>query len=344
MILALDIGSGTQDLLVYQEGIPVENMVQLVLPSSTSLVAREVEEATGRGRNICLIGHLMGGGPSTRAIRRHLAAGLAVYSLPGPALTIKDNLEKVQEMGITLVEEIPPDATPITLGDLRLSAISTTLSSWGLVMPEEFALAVQDHGFSPYQSNRRFRFRHWERFLEGGGALQDLVFVEAPAYCTRMRALQEILPQAVVMDTGGAAIWGALGDPQVYQAACRGGVVVVNVGNQHTLGVLLFQESVYGLFEHHTSMLKGRTILGLINALREGRLTNEEIYQQGGHGAASRGVLPYYPFDFVAVTGPRRSLLKGYGLHMAAPHGNMMLCGCYGLISGWKQVKGEGNS
>lgn len=335
----MDIGSGTQDVFLYQEGRQVENMVQLILPSPTVLVAREVEMATERGEHICLVGRLMGGGPSTRAVRRHLAAGLSVYSLPEPALTIKDNLDVVQEMGIVLVEEVPPDSTPITMGDLRLEALSCTLANWGIALPREFALAVMDHGFSPTESNRRVRFRYWEGFLEGGGALADLAFAEAPAFFTRMQALQTVLPQAVVMDTGGAAIWGALDDPAVQKASCRGGVVVVNVGNQHVLGVLLFQERIFGLFEHHTSQLKGKEILRLINALREGRLTHEEVYSQGGHGAASLDVLPSYPFDFVAVTGPRRDILKGYGLHMAAPYGNMMLNGCFGLIHGWRQGK-----
>ncbi|HZR40179.1 MAG TPA: hypothetical protein VFB12_08695, partial [Ktedonobacteraceae bacterium] len=39
-------------------------------------------------------------------------------------------------------------------------------------------------------------------------------------------------------------------------------------------------------------------------------------------------------FPFLAVTGPRRELLRGSQLHPyeAVPHGDMMLAGCYGLL------------
>ena len=56
----------------------------------------------------------------------------------------------------------------------------------------------------------------------------------------------------------------------------------------------------------------------------------------GGHGAvlaahaASRDLLALP----LIVTGPRRGLLAGSGLPLdyAAPHGDMMLTGCFGLL------------
>ena len=35
-ILAIDVGAGTQDILIYEEGQPIENCVKLVLPSWTT--------------------------------------------------------------------------------------------------------------------------------------------------------------------------------------------------------------------------------------------------------------------------------------------------------------------
>ena len=35
-ILAIQLGAGTQDILLYEEGYPMENRVKLMLPSSTS--------------------------------------------------------------------------------------------------------------------------------------------------------------------------------------------------------------------------------------------------------------------------------------------------------------------
>ena len=40
------------------------------------------------------------------------------------------------------------------------------------------------------------------------------------------------------------------------------------------------------------------------------------------------------PFSFVAVTGPNRAMAAPLGWYMAAPHGAMMLSGCFGLVRG----------
>ncbi len=83
-ILALDIGSGTQDVLLWQAGEVTENCLQMVLPSPTVSLARRVRGATSQGLPIHLRGHLMGGGPVAWAIRDHAAAGLPV-SGPDPS-------------------------------------------------------------------------------------------------------------------------------------------------------------------------------------------------------------------------------------------------------------------
>ncbi|MFH1003189.1 MAG: pyruvate formate lyase-activating protein, partial [Chloroflexota bacterium] len=68
-LLAVDIGAGTQDILLLDTGQPVENAVQLVLPSPTVLVARQIGAATARGEALLLTGDIMGGGPCTWALR-----------------------------------------------------------------------------------------------------------------------------------------------------------------------------------------------------------------------------------------------------------------------------------
>jgi len=72
--------------------------------------------------------------------------------------------------------------------------------------------------------------------------------------------------------------------------------------------------------------------------LAEGTLTNEEVFNTSGHGALilhdARSRLNGDGFPFLAVTGPRRELLRGSTLHPyeAVPHGDMMLAGCFGLL------------
>jgi uncharacterized protein (DUF1786 family) len=53
-ILAIDIGSGTQDILLYEEGKPMENCVQMILPSPTQLVSAQIQKATAAGKDIYL--------------------------------------------------------------------------------------------------------------------------------------------------------------------------------------------------------------------------------------------------------------------------------------------------
>jgi len=51
-ILVVDVGSGTQDVLVYQADKNIENCPKLVMPSRTQIVARQIQQATKKGRSI----------------------------------------------------------------------------------------------------------------------------------------------------------------------------------------------------------------------------------------------------------------------------------------------------
>ena len=106
-ILAIDVGAGTQDILLWEVGQPMENNVKLVLPSWMTVLARRVKQATREGRPVFLTGNLMGGGPLVSAMKRHLRAVHLVYVTPRAALTVRDNLDQVRERGYTIVEEPP---------------------------------------------------------------------------------------------------------------------------------------------------------------------------------------------------------------------------------------------
>ena len=344
-ILAVDVGAGTQDVLLWEAGQPMENSVKLVLPSWTTILARRVKEATLAERPVFLSGNLMGGGPLVSAMKRHMKAGHAVYATPRAALTVRDNLDQVRGKGYIIVEKAPdvPNLLTLRARDVDLQALAGALAPFGVTMPEAVAVAVQDHGECLEGSNREFRFRLWREFVEGGGQLLDLAYREPPPCYTRMRAVQHDAPGAILMDTGPAALWGILEDEQA--AAHRDqGFLLVNLGNQHTLGVLLRGERILGLFEHHTVFMDpsegGRGKLRhLVERLRAGVLTNAEVFDDHGHGAY---ISPEYArgagFDFVAVTGPQRHLASGLGYHAAAPYGDMMLTGCFGLVAATRRL------
>jgi uncharacterized protein (DUF1786 family) len=330
-ILAIDIGGGTQDILLYDSDKPLDNCIQMILPSPTLLVASQISCATAEKKAIYLHGDVMGGGPSVRAIKTHLAAGLPVSATPGAALTVKDNLEQVAMLGISLSDKAPPGSLSIRLGDIDPGMYSRMLREVGENIPTRFAVAVQDHGFSPHESNRIFRFRLWEHFMEEGGSLDKLAYSTVPPFYTRMQAVQRTLPGALVMDTCGAALLGALCDERVRNAAEDSAVAVVNIGNQHTFAAIVRGRQVTGLFEHHTGRMTAEKIVDYTDRLINGTLTNREIIDDGGHGCfpPQKAVR----VSLVAVTGPRRMLLSGSQWYFASPLGNMMLMGCFGLIA-----------
>ena len=338
-ILAIDIGSGTQDILIYQPGIEMENNVKLILPSQTQIVARQIEALTEKGKDIFIHGYLMGGGSSSGAIKRHLQSGFKVYATRDAALTIKDNLEAVTAQGIIITDSAPAGAAAVEFKDVDIPALEDALSLFKVKLPPIFAFAVQDHGFSPDRSNREFRFEHWQNFLNAGGSLRDLIYSQdnLPAYFTRMKAVLEysrhFAEEIWLMDTGSAAILGSLEDPLVKDATENRGSMLVNVGNQHTIAFLVAGKKVYGVFEHHTGLLSEKSLVNYLQRFQEGSLSNEEVFGDHGHGCAILTEAANFEFDFISVTGPQRRLAKGFG-YLAVPHGDMMISGAAGLVRG----------
>ena len=341
-ILAIDVGAGTQDVLLYESGQPIENCVKLVLPSWTRVLSWTIQEATREARPLFLTGNLMGGGACVSAMKRHVRAGYKVYATPRSAKTVRDNLDEVRERGIEIVQTPPGDKGLLTLRtrDVNLDVLQSMLAPFQMQLPRTVSIAVQDHGECLSGSQRRFRFQHWESFVTGGGHLRGLIYDEVPAHLTRMKAVQEDAPGALVMDTGAAAIWGALQDATVASHQ-EEGLIVVNVGNQHTVGVLVQGKRIWGLFEHHTVLMSTDKLGDCVSRLCTAGLSNDEVYSDNGHGAH---IHMDYPggFEFVAVTGPNRALAASLGYYMAVPHGDMMLSGCFGLVAATKALLEEG--
>ena len=311
-ILALDVGGGTQDLFIWEPGQAVENAVKLVLPAPTQVLARRLGRLTEASRAIFLQGPVMGGGAITRAVRDHLARGLSVYATPQAAFTFSDRLEQVKAWGVTLTETPPPEAVTVTLGDVDLESLGRLLAAFEVPLPAHYAVAVQDHGFAPEESNRRFRFRYWEDFLSRGGVIRELSFRRPPDSLTRMRAVADTTPGALLMDTCAAGVRGALLEPQAREHL-EAGLMVVNLGNAHTFAALVRGERLWGIYEHHTGLLDHGKLFDHLNRFQLGVLTNEEIFADQGHGCAyAPGYRAAAPFDFTVITGPRRRLARGW--------------------------------
>ncbi len=345
-ILCIDIGTGTQDILLFDSTTEIENCLQLVMPSPTVLVANQIRAATQRREPILLTGTIMGGGPSNWAASDHARAGLEVYATPDAALSFDDELDKVQAMGICVVSEDEVktlNATRVILGDVDLDAIRRAFESFGVSLEfDALAVAVFDHGNAPHGvSDRTFRFEFLAERIRATGKLSGFAFMrdDIPARMTRMRALVNSITTdtpLMVMDTAPAAVRGALDDDHVSE---HRNAIVANLGNFHTLAFRFHEGAIAGVFEHHTGELHKEQLEGFLRQLANGTLTNDAVFQSQGHGAVLFDSRPQ-PLDFLAVTGPRRSMLLHSPLnpYFAVPYGDMMLAGDFGLLHAYADL------
>jgi uncharacterized protein (DUF1786 family) len=365
-ILAVDVGTGTQDILLFESDRTIENCFQLVMPSPTVIVAERIGRATALGRPLLLTGRTMGGGPCAWAARDHAQAGFLCYATPDAARTLDDDLAGVEAQGIRVVEEDEARRLLKTQGDVLAhvemrdfdtAALQTALGAFAVNTTVDLvAVAAFDHGAAPPgYSDRRFRFDYIAHAVRADP--RPLAFAyraaELPAELTRLQAVAadaaayfgegqvpdaDAYARVVVMDTGAAAVAGALEDPLVRaHEEC----LLANVGNFHTLAFHLRGERIVSLFEHHTGELDRARLEGYLLDLASGTLDNERIFADSGHGALTLAPPPHDAIrpandrqPFLAVTGPRRELLRGSVLHPyeAVPHGDMMLAGCFGLL------------
>jgi uncharacterized protein (DUF1786 family) len=359
-ILTVDIGTGTQDIFLYDSNLDIENGFKLVLPSPTMMVHRRLKLALQLRTPILLAGHQMGGGPSAWAIEEYARAGIPVYMTASAATTINDELEKVEALGIKIVSEEESRqlsaVSLIELKDFDFELISKTFKDYGVSLHDlsAIAVAVFDHGNAPAGiSDRQFRFDYLDERIKAKNSLSAFAYLSnyIPKIMTRLQSVADSagdLPcPLVVMDTAPAAVLGAGFDPQV---AIRKQKIICNVGNFHTLAFRLGENGIEGVFEHHTGEINLAKLERLIHKLADGSLKHQDVFDDMGHGALmyTQDVFEFGRDEFdVVVTGPRRSLFVGASHdsplrpYFAAPFGDMMIAGCFGLLAATGDVLPE---
>jgi len=355
-ILTVDVGTGTQDILLFDSRVDLENSFKLVVPSPTMMVHQRIREATRRGDAILLTGVTMGGGPSHWAARDHAQAGYPIYATPDAARTFDDNLDLVAESGILVISEdeaasLADSVFHLELRDFDFELIAKTFERYGVAMNnlDAVAVAVFDHGAAPPKiSDRQFRFDYLDERIQKNSSLSTFAFLanDVPPIMTRLGAVvasaQGFDAPLIVMDTAPAAVLGASFDPMVR---ARSRVMIANVGNFHTLAFRLGQGRVEGVFEHHTGLIDLPKLESFLRSLADGSLTHERVFDDHGHGALIYEQEPLIlggdNFD-VVVTGPRRSMfsmetpgrdMNSLRPYFAAPFGDMMIAGCFGLLA-----------
>ena len=362
-ILTIDIGTGTQDIFLYDSQLDIENGFKLVLPSPTMMVHRRLKQMLSGRTPILLTGHQMGGGPSAWAIEEYARAGIPVYMTPSAATTLNDELDKVEALGIKILSEDEAQALAaqvehLELKDFDFELISRTFQDYGISLNdlEAIAVAVFDHGNAPAGvSDRQFRFDYLDERIKAKNSLAAFAYLspDIPPIMTRLQSVtnsaHDLPCPLVVMDTAPAAVLGATFDWTVAQRRQK---IICNVGNFHTLAFRLGADGIEGVFEHHTGEIDLAKLEALLRSLADSSLKHEDVFNDMGHGALmyTTELFEFGKAEFdVVVTGPRRSLFslspslsqreKGHlRPYFAVPFGDMMIAGCFGLLSATAEV------
>jgi uncharacterized protein (DUF1786 family) len=346
-ILTVDVGTGTQDILLFDSGRTPENCLKLVVPSPTLLLSKQVAAATAERSPLVITGPIMGGGPVSWAVEKHHRAGLPIFSTESASRTFNDDLDAVRaDLGVEFVDEAEAERLArragyvhVRFGDFDFAAIRSAFAAFGVDLQlDGVALAVFDHGAAPpHVSDRQFRMDYLSARLSDGQSLSALAFPAAsvPEEMTRLAALATSAQAATsapvfVMDTAPAAVLGALEDPLV---SAQPAPIVVNVGNFHTLAFQFAGGRFVRLFEHHTGELTQTQLVEWLSRLADGTIRHDAVFADKGHGALVLDDAPL-PLGHVAVVGPRRTFLRDADLptYFAVPHGDQMLAGCFGLL------------
>lgn len=342
-LLAVDIGTGTQDVFLYNPELDIENGFKMVMPSPTMIVHNKIRHATRRGDSVLLTGYMMGGGPSQWAARDHLKAECSLFATVDAARTFNDDLDYVRrEMGVTIVSEDEADAlrgvTRIEMKDFDMVALAAAFASFDVQLnPDAIGVAVFDHGDSPPNySDRQFRFDYLDQRIRDCNRLSAFAYLSSdiPKIMTRLQAVanshQSDAP-LVVMDTAPAAVLGSMFDPV---ATRHDRVIFCNVGNFHTLAFRMESNRISGVFEHHTGEIDLVKLDSLIDRLADGSLKHADVFDDMGHGALLYSEIPLMN-PAVVVTGPRRAMMREskHQPYFAVPFGDMMIAGCFGLLA-----------
>ena len=335
-ILAIDVGTGTQDIMIYDTEKELENSIKLVLPSPHLFISQRIRETEN---DIYFTGEIMGGGKIKNTILEHMEKGYDVVMEPTCAKTIRDDIKQVESFGIKIADadEDYDSYTKIALGDIDITKLSEFLLGYDLEFDfDKIAIAVQDHGYNENMGDRDFRFEKIREKVSKPITPLEFGFIdEIPEYFTRMNAVRrqvegegiEVIP--LVMDTKFASIAGMCYDEV---ASKLNSFIVIDIGNGHTTAASIENGKIQGVFEHHTSSLTGESLERYIKRLASGEITHEEVYNDHGHGA--HVLNPISELEKVIVSGPKRELIEKTNLdwHHAAPGGDVMMTGTVGLI------------
>jgi uncharacterized protein (DUF1786 family) len=329
----------------------VENCVKMVLPSASNIYAEQVKGATRCFKEIFVKGDTIGGGAFSGALKKHIEAGLRVYMTETAAFTVRNCLDQVKALGIKIVSDSGLAnfvGQTIILEEVNINQIRNFLEPFGesFLDLDFVAVAVQDHGVFPIgMTNRHFRINKIKELLKNNPRPEAFAYQEneIPKFYPRMNsavaAVKRQLPntKVIVMDTSPDAIIGCLIDTAVEG---MDPVLAVNIGNGHTMAAIISSGEITAVLEHHTRLLDSVKMEKLLRDFAEGKISNEQVFEDNGHGMFYLKKPPgFSKIKKVVVTGPNRNILQKTGIkvHFATPGGDVMMSGTLGLVEAIKR-------
>ncbi|MEM4279929.1 MAG: DUF1786 family protein [Archaeoglobaceae archaeon] len=322
-VFTLDVGSTTQDFVLFNDE-NLRNCPKAILPSPTRIIARKIESSE---EDVFLHGYTMGGGAITHAVLRHVERGFKVFATLRSALTFSDNIEKVRKMGVVITEHA--NAKKIKTADVDMEFFSKLLESIEVPMPRIFAVAVQDHGFSPNESNRIFRFKLFRKVIEKEKFLERMLFSEKEVpkefnrMCDAVSSIKDFREGDVFVTDTSFAILSGLASVSKLPA------LLINFGNSHTTAAVVDKDwEIRALIEHHTNVLrrKGKDyVKDLFSKFLRGEIDNEYVLNDMGHGCYVGELIE---IKNVIATGPNAEFFD-----YEEPKGDPMIFGNLGMLA-----------
>lgn len=339
-IVTFDVGVGTIDVLVWNsEKI---NTFKMVMPSTLQYLANKIKEINNK--DLLIDGIEMGGYPVSAAIIDHISKGNKVYILDPAWKTINNDKKRVLNAGIQIIHQDEKEELlkkgnieEIYLSDLEIHYFLEIFTYFSINTEFDYiGLAVQDHGFSPEKtSSTNFRRKWIVDILKKNPKFDQFLFRydEVPEYLSRSFGLSKYIYEKTriptfVSDTVIAASKGCLYHPNLKNDQ----IIAMDVGNGHTCAFSVDKGEILGYFEYHTHTITPENLRWAIKKLVDGKLTNQNVIKQGGHGAyVEKGLGNNYE---IIVTGPRRKIMEKTGLNytLGAPFGDHMITGAVGLL------------
>ncbi|MDP6461493.1 MAG: DUF1786 family protein [Candidatus Krumholzibacteria bacterium] len=341
-ILAIDIGHGTKDVLLYDSTRTLENCVKAVVRAPAK---RYAERVLSRPGDLDVVGDTVGGGPLAYALRELVKQGHRVRTTSRTCFLVRNCVEDVRKDGIEVADDLPEgsgNGTRIHLDEMEIPALRDFLHAHDedLENLDAVAFAVQDHGaYKEGELNRVSRFRTFAERLSENPHPSALAFTrdDLPSGFYRMQSgldrLAKDLPgvPALAADTPMSALMGCRAE-----LPSDGVDLLVNVGNCHLMAGVFRGDRVLSAMEHHTRMFRKRAS-ELGDALRrfaDGDFSDEQVREDGGEGAVHFDPPGFHAVERILVTGPNRGLLLETDLDtlFPAPGGDMMMTGPLGLL------------